>query len=89
METVLNITEICRGAEWHLATAIDAAMAAGLSREDAEAFVNFAFCEYAAANGGVADDGDDYITNAQWERLELGRPGDDWLVRMAAEAVTQ
>ena len=51
----------------HLGSAIRAAqMEFELSRADAEAFVNFWFCDYAATSDGSAEE---YLSADQFERL--------------------
>jgi hypothetical protein len=58
-----------------------------LCRDDAEAFANFAFAdfanEYIAASQPLhAEEGppaEDHVTDAQWERLEAG-PAGTWVI---------
>ena len=66
----IDITAICEAANWHLATAIDGAMAAGFSRTDAAAFVDFVFNEQAIEGRGTVDQAsEDFVTPEQWDRL--------------------
>ncbi|MBK7406409.1 MAG: hypothetical protein IPJ41_17855 [Phycisphaerales bacterium] len=70
IDGTVNLTAICLESEWHLATAIDGLIAAGLSREDAGAFANFAFADDASARGGcIYGKPEDYLTDEQWDRL--------------------
>ena len=68
----VNITAVCEMAEWHLATAIDALAAKGLTRPDAEAFADLAFTDHATECGGRTDHkAEDAVTDAQWDRLSV------------------
>ena len=60
----VDITRLCEDAEWHLATAYDAAKAAGLD----EAFVDFVFSDK-AENDDV--DAGELVTDEQWDALEF------------------
>ena len=65
----VDLTETCEKANWHRTTAIDALMATGITRADAEAFVEFAFTEKAK----VADcRPEDCVSDEQYERITLG-----------------
>ena len=66
----IDLTGICEKSQWHLGTAIDRLMAAGLDRADADAFAAFQFAMYAVEMGGVCDGKpEDKLTAEQWERL--------------------
>ena len=66
IDTTIFLEEICETANWHLATVICALVAKGLTREDAEAFAEFAFDD--KATGGTTDN---LVNDEQWDRLEL------------------
>ena len=70
IDATIDLTQICENAAWHLATAIDALVASGLSRQDAEAFAGFAFREHAKVGDGKPED---FIDDAQYERLTLAK----------------
>ena len=83
----INLTVTCERADWHLATTIADLQALELSREDAEAFANFAFAD--ESTGGPA--AEESITDAQWDRLKLDAksnpfhpgqygPGYNWII---------
>lgn len=49
----VDLTGICEGAGWHLASAIDALTELGIDKRDAEAYADFAFAERAAVSDGA------------------------------------
>lgn len=65
----INVTDICEAANWHLATVHDRLIAAGLNREDAEAFAAFVFEDMAVVKAGRPED---LVTDEQYERLDVG-----------------
>ena len=71
----INLTVTCERADWHLASTITDLQAQELSREDAEAFANFAFADKSTF-GPAAEES---ITDGQWDRLELSSAS-DWMV---------
>jgi hypothetical protein len=83
---MINITQLCRDANWHLRTAIEE-LSKHLSWEEAESFAEFAFADHADEMGGVRLsillDGrpEDYLTDEQWDRLSLKKS--DWVLEEA------
>ena len=73
----INITKVCKDANWHLRTAIDE-LSKHLSQRDAEAFVYFVFADHSVSYNeeGRAED---QVTDEQWDRLELD--GTDWCIK--------
>jgi len=63
----VNLTAACESSGWHLATAMGELLWAGLTCEDADAFVHFAF----SARSTTGDEPAEYLTDDQWERLTL------------------
>lgn len=74
---MINITKVCKDANWHLRTAIDE-LGKRLSRRDAEAFVYFVFADYSASYDEESR-AEDQVTDEQWDRLELD--GTDWCIK--------
>jgi len=80
----INITKVCKDANWHLRTAIDE-LSKHLSWEEAESFVEFVFADYSCDMGGdpinYDEEGraEDQVTDEQWDRLELD--GTDWCIK--------
>lgn len=85
-QQVVELTALCERAEWHLATVIDALQAAGLDRDEAEAYAQFAFADRAQVPGDWAEE---YLSDAQWNRLGAayfhGRPSGEWLIHPTVE----
>lgn len=68
----IDLTQICKDADWHHATVIDALIASGLDKQDASAFVEFIFAEAAIENGGKTEtEPEECVTDDQWNRLGL------------------
>jgi len=61
----IDLTAICSRNNWHRASAI-AELSQLIEGRDAEAFVDFMFCEAAEFSGERPED---YLTDAQWKRL--------------------
>jgi len=64
VDGTINITEVCQAADWHLATAIEDLLAAGMTHDDAEAYANYRFALAAAE-----PDADRYLSDEQFERV--------------------
>lgn len=68
----IDLAAICEEAGWHHATCMDKLQEKGLSRQDAEAFAEFAFAERANTMGGVTDvEPEECVTVEQWNRLTV------------------
>jgi hypothetical protein len=67
----IDLTAIFEREDWHLASCISALTDAGLSREDAEAFADFAFNDFAKVRDR---DPEDCVTDTQYDRLTVGVP---------------
>ena len=70
----INLTEICKASKWHLATAIEATVAAGATQQDADAVTGFVFNDHAKITDCAAED---LITDEQYDDLSLS--GMDWI----------
>ena len=70
-KTVINLTDLCKKAGWHLGSSIAALEKAGISRSEAENYANFEFNEFAIENGGFVDtvSSDDYLTDEQFDKI--------------------
>lgn len=68
IDDTVDLTGACERASWHLGSAIDALVTAGLPRRDAEAYVEFAFSDHA-----VYDDQrpQECLSDEQWNRLTV------------------
>tara|TARA_B100000686_G_scaffold341595_1_gene419225 strand:- start:70 stop:339 length:270 start_codon:yes stop_codon:yes gene_type:complete len=87
---MINITKVCKDANWHLATAKsechwELSATRDLGWDDAEAFVNFVFADHAPDCGdrphpiGNCSKWREHLTKEQWDRLELD--GTDWCIK--------
>lgn len=64
---MIQLTETCYEHDWHRASVVDALIAQGLSRDDAESYTAFAF-----ADRGGEPEAEQHLTDAQLEALESG-----------------
>jgi len=75
----INLSEIARQKEWHLASIISALQKQSLSRQDAEAYANFIFADEAETNDGRPED---HLSDEQWARLNIIKQ--DWILNKEA-----
>ncbi|MBU1249471.1 MAG: hypothetical protein KKB70_12275 [Proteobacteria bacterium] len=64
----IDLDQICKDADWHLATAVDRLKELGFSRAEAEAFAEFAFNEHAQVTDLASED---LVTDEQWARISF------------------
>jgi hypothetical protein len=69
----IDLNAACEKANWHNATAIESLISQGIDREDAAAFVAYAFNEKAIKDGGIPDtnDSSDLLTADQDDRISV------------------
>ena len=73
IDNMIQAESLAEKANWKLSETIEALMAEGLSRSDAEDFASFLFTTHAIENGGRADQKpEDCVSEQQWSRLSLG-----------------
>lgn len=63
----IDLLQTCVDSEWHLATAVGSLMERGLSRDDAQAFADFAF-----ADVSLDEAPEDQVTDEQYDRITAG-----------------
>ena len=71
LDNTIDLEQIIEKSGYHHATAVDALIETGVTRDDAEAFVTYAFDEHACLNGGDPSiyPTEESLTDAQWNRI--------------------